>query len=415
MAIEFNTKYEKSYKELLNEGELKDIPIEFYQVSWTNFKDEHISTLNKFCNVSQIDTSINSYNSLVDSYINEEILSVLDDDEQKNLGIAYRINKSSFSNRPELATINKAIAEKSFLTNRHISLSLAQSNYNSWKKELSFLIDNIPFSLSGKGTQNIVKTNLALNKVKEKSNIILIEEPENHLSFSNMSILIDNIENYKENKQIFIVTHSNFVANKLGLQHLILVNDSNFFKFNELSFDTEKYFKKLPGFDTLRLILSKTPILCEGPSDELLIQKAYLSKYKKLPILDGVDIISVRGLSFKRFCEIANKLNKKIKIITDNDGDIENRISKKYSEYNNSEYINIFYDKDENNNTLEPSFVNTNKKNIKLLSEVLFGKELSKDELILKMQNNKSEWALKIFESEKEFEYPEHINECIKK
>jgi predicted ATP-dependent endonuclease of OLD family len=32
---------------------------------------------------------------------------------------------------------------------------------------------------------------------------------------------------------------------------------------------------KLPGYDTLRLILCNKAILVEGPSDELIVQKAY--------------------------------------------------------------------------------------------------------------------------------------------
>ena len=35
------------------------------------------------------------------------------------------------------------------------------------------------------------------------------------------------------------------------------------------------YFKKLPGYDTLRLVLAKRVILVEGPSDELVVQRAY--------------------------------------------------------------------------------------------------------------------------------------------
>lgn len=39
--------------------------------------------------------------------------------------------------------------------------------------------------------------------------------------------------------------------------------------------DTYSYFKKLPGYDTLRLILAHRVILVEGPSDDLIVQHAY--------------------------------------------------------------------------------------------------------------------------------------------
>jgi putative ATP-dependent endonuclease of the OLD family len=50
-----------------------------------------------------------------------------------------------------------------------------------------------------------------------------------------------------------------------------------------------------------------------------------------LPIEDGIDVISV-GTSFLRFLEIAEKINKPVAVITDNDGDVA-ALSKKYADY----------------------------------------------------------------------------------
>jgi putative ATP-dependent endonuclease of OLD family len=49
----------------------------------------------------------------------------------------------------------------------------------------------------------------------QKSNIVLIEEAENHLSFPKLNQLIKYISDSHNNKQIVISTHSSFVANKL--------------------------------------------------------------------------------------------------------------------------------------------------------------------------------------------------------
>lgn len=52
------------------------------------------------------------------------------------------------------------------------------------------------------------------------------------------------------------------------------------------------FFKKISGYDTLRLILCKKAILVEGDSDELVVQKAYKSKNNnRLPIEDQIDVI----------------------------------------------------------------------------------------------------------------------------
>ena len=53
-------------------------------------------------------------------------------------------------------------------------------------------------------------------------------------------------------------------------------------------------------------------MLVEGPSDELVFQKLYMqTNDRKLPIEDGIDVISVQSLAFKRFLDIANLLEKK--------------------------------------------------------------------------------------------------------
>lgn len=146
----------------------------------------------------------------------------------------------------------------------------------------------------------------------EVANLILLEEPENHLSHSNLNRLLGFIKKKCSGKQIIITTHSSFVANKLGLEDLILLNNQQTTLFRDLEEDTHKYFSKLPGYDTLRLLLASKVILVEGDCDELIVQKLYRQNNDgKLPIEDGIDVISV-GLSYKRFLEIAAKIDKKL-------------------------------------------------------------------------------------------------------
>src|ERR1700677_1154493 len=57
---------------------------------------------------------------------------------------------------------------------------------------------------------------------------------------------------------------------------------------------------RLPGHDTLRMILARRAILVEGPSDELIVQAAYVKHHGKMPLDDGVDVISVNSLAFPR-------------------------------------------------------------------------------------------------------------------
>ena len=113
--------------------------------------------------------------------------------------------------------------------------------------------DSIPYSNAGRGLQCLLKTELALNNINtNKNKIILIEEPENHLSYSNMNNLIDIIQvnSNKKSSQIIISTHSSFVLNKLGIKNLILLSNKKSSKITNLSSDTEKYFKAISEYDT---------------------------------------------------------------------------------------------------------------------------------------------------------------------
>ena len=206
---------------------------------------------------------------------------------------------------------------------------------------------DIPFHYIGKGEQCIVKNKISIRHTKAKeANLILLEEPENHLSHSKLNQLIRDLKSDRDGKQILISTHSSFVANKLGLENLILLNNCKTIRLNDLSDETQRFFEKLSGYDTLRLILCDHAILVEGDSDELIVQKAFMINNNGcLPIEKGVDVISV-GTSFLRFLEIAEKIEKKTTVVTDNDGDVD-ALKSKYEEYlgdNAKSFIQINFD-----------------------------------------------------------------------
>lgn len=409
--IKFNNHYSDAYKELLKINQIQDIPLEFYHYEWKNFAESGINPYSNTVFASIIDTSqVN--NNILGSYIGQEIKENLSEEDKRNLGSAYRSIRSRFSEEEALQRLNKEIAIRTASIVKNLGISLVSTTTSEWQNELSLSVNFIPFSFLGRGTQNIIKTNLALGNIPDKTVILLIEEPENNLSFGNMAKLIGSITDQNHGKQIFIATHSSFVANKLGLDKLILLTQKSQRRLSELPTETIRYFKKLPNYETLRMVITEKVILVEGSTDELIVQAAYIKRYSKLPISDGIDIISVNSLAFKRFCDIATLIDKKISIITDNDGDIEKNITDKYNDYKKQitdEIINIYYDRDENNNTLEDSFLHANETKI-----VELGKLFCKSDNILEyMKSHKTEWALRVFERASDFEYPEQINECI--
>ena len=211
----------------------------------------------------------------------------------------------------------------------------------------------------------------------------------------------------------------------MGLENLLLLENRKIARITELS--SADFFKKVSGYDTLRLILCKKAILVEGDSDELVVQKAYQSKNNnRLPIEDQVDVISV-GTSFLRFLELAVVLNLKVAVVTDNDGDIL-ALQKKYEAYirdNKKENIKICYDdivdtgtltiggKPYNYNTLEPKILKANGNNVSLFNSILGTAYSTLEDLQKYMKHHKTEAALAIFNSSEDIVFPSYIMEAI--
>lgn len=423
LKVAFDENYQKEYEDLVRLGGIKTLPIEYYNVSWTSFaRDENITPRTIPIKSALIDSSSNKLQNGSDIYISRIVKEFLDSNEVVEISQAHRRMKESFMSEEAIKKINDKIKTASKISDKKVELSVELSSKNAWENSLVTYLENVPFHYIGKGEQCLIKTKLALGHKKAKeANILLLEEPENHLSYSKLNQLISDIKSDNEERQVLISTHSSFVANKLGLEYLILLNDRKTVRLNQLSANTEKFFEKLSGYDTLRLILCKKAILVEGDSDELIVQKAFMdNNADKLPIENCVDVISV-GTSFLRFLEIAERIGTKVVVVTDNDGNID-ALNKKYENYignNTKPNIKICFDatvdngalQDFNYNTLEPKFLKAN--SLEKLNRVFGTAYQSDDELHKYMKTNKTECALKVFETQEDLQYPQYILDAI--
>lgn len=424
--IAFDDKYQAEYEQLVLKGDIKTLPIEYYDIYWTSFARENITARSIPIKSAMIDSSNNRFQNGSDVYISRIIRDNLDPEDIINISQAHRKMKENFMNDTSIKAINKKIKQTS-ISEKKVELSVELLSKNAWEGSLMTYLDDVPFHYIGKGEQCVIKTELALSHKKSKeASVILIEEPENHLSHSKLNQFIYSIKERHKDKQIIISTHNSFVANKLGLGNLILLNNSMTVRLNDLEPETKNFFEKVSGYDTLRLILCKKAILVEGDSDELVVQKCYmLENDGKLPIEDGIDVISV-GTSFLRFLEIAEKVNKPVVVVTDNDGDVT-AVKKKYENYlgdNAKSNVKICFDtevdtgdlmigtKSFNYNTLEPKILKIN--DLHKLNKVLGTKYDQVDDLHKYMKQNKTECALKIFDTKEELKLPYYILEAIK-
>lgn len=419
-SLQFDDKFNPEYAEFVQQKNAISIPIEFYRVNWVSFaRDKFLTSHSIPLKSALIDTAGAKTFNGSDMYVSRIIKEGLSEKEKVDISQTHRLMKEGFMGHDSVKRINEKISSIANISNKEVEISVDLATQNAWETSLITFIDKVPFHQIGKGEQCLVKTKLALGNVKAKNaNVILIEEPENHLTYGKLNELIHDIETNQNSQQVIISTHSSFVANKLGLKNLILLNNSKLLKIVDL--EAEDFFKKLPGYDTLRLILCDKAILVEGDSDELIVQRAYKDKHGKLPIADSIDVISV-GTSFKRFMEIAKSLNLKICIVRDNDGRVAS-IKAGYAEHivAGSQNIKLCMDEVEdggdlkndngtpyNYNTLEPKIVKEN--SLENMNKVLDTKFDSIDKLLQFMSKNKTECALRIFESTVKINFPKYI------
>jgi len=415
LKVELNEDFADDLQEYIRESENPAIlPTEYYTTVWRSFADNSVATRNLPFRATIIDTSLARGYLGPNKYISRIISDVLEDDQRLLLSTAYRKLKHSFMGEEGIKRINDHLEKKKGdVTTKTLTVAMDMSARSTWDSSITAHLDDIPFDSVGKGEQCRVQMKLAIEAAGD-SNVLLIEEPENHLSHSNMYKLIEEITQRGVNRQIVLTTHSNYVLNKLGIDNLKLLSLSgDTMTMTDLSPDTRDYFLKLPGYDTLRLILSAKTMLVEGPSDELIVQKAYKKKHGTLPLEDGVDVISV-GTSFLRFLEIGKLLNLDIRVVTDNDGNVA-ALRKKYEDYLDGkvENIEICFDNDNDCPTLEPQLLKAN--SLGVLNRVL-GKNFRNDnDLIDHMSKHKTDTALKVFNSSEDLNFPEYINNAIKK
>ena len=408
--IEFDEEYKEEYEELCkNPTQIKSLPIEYYKCTRQTFARNKVTNRIMPMHSLLVDTSSVANNrGIVDSYLNRMISDLLASDDRVILASAFRQMKEDFSDNLSV----KEVVDKYKYFVQDFSLSLDPSVSTNWESLLVAKIKDIPFHYIGKGEQCMTKTYMALQPRSEKPCALLIEEPENHLSHTKLNIFLDQIGKRNKNRQIIVTTHSSVVCNKLDLGNLILLGGNTPIYFNAIEESTRTFFTKLSGYDTLRVVLSNKAILVEGPCDDLIIQKAYKDRYRKLPIQDGIDIISVSGLSFKRYLTLVKGMNKQIAIITDNDG----KSQKKHEWYDNdqTETIRFFISDDDNAKPLEPQIVAANNENLDKLCKIVgYNGECDALALAEFMQKNKTDSALSIFEAEDSIAIPQYIQEAI--
>jgi len=241
---------------------VKGVPVEFYRVDWHDFAQNMVNARAVKITASLIDASRIRLESGADYYLQRIIKESLDNKQRAQLASSFRLLQEEFAAYPEIQEINNALdANQDEITDKRLTLAMDASQSTNWEGSLAPHLDNLPFQFSGSGERNKLKILLALARKLEDAHVILIEEPENHLSFSSLNQLIEKIGAKCKDRQVIIATHSSYVVNKLGLENLMLLSGQQVSRLTDLPTGTRDYFRKLPGYDTLRLVLAKAAFL----------------------------------------------------------------------------------------------------------------------------------------------------------
>lgn len=281
---------------------------------------------------------------------------------------------------------------------------------------LSVYEDSIPLENKGSGMESLIKTQIALNR-EDGLDTILIEEPENHLCFTNLKQMLQQILDHEDNSQIILTTHSNMIASRLNLGNVIWIAENQYLSLKDVDPQTSAFFVKADDNEFLQLLLSKKVILVEGATEYLLLPKFYEMKTGRTVENDEISIISCNGISYKRYLEIAERTAKKIAVITDNDHE-QTKIDEAIVFNQENEKQHVFMGTTLNDWTWEACIYNCNKEKLDDMIQVREGAQYlfhGKDygQVLGKMLSNKVETAYQMLISEEEFTIPVYVEEAI--
>lgn len=403
LKISPNDDFSKEIYEILEKKDFA-FPFEYYKCEFKKFSDAPFNNYNKPIHYVVIDNSNISNEYFMKEYINNLYCAYADLSLKNQCNNDFRKLKKDFEEN-NLKELNKKIPEINFGLSTHTKYSL--------ENNLTIYEQGINIQNKGSGSQCTLKIKSSINKCAENIDIILIEEPENHLSDMNMKKMLIDIINSKS-KQTFITTHNSVICSRLNLKKLIALGEENNVitsDFKKIDKDTADFFIKCPSYNILNFILSKKVILVEGAAEYILMEKFYEIVNEKNPNENDVNIISVSGLSFERYLKIAQALNIKVAVLTDNDYDYKNNITEKYIEYVNDK-IKVYSDSNNDRHTFEACLYEDNKD----LFENKIKLTTSSDKLKF-MLNNKAESAYRILKelenSDINIKIPNYIKDAL--
>lgn len=404
LSIEPDTTLSRQTYQVLHD-EHASFPFEFYSISFCTFSGDTYNGYTKKVKTVMLDNSTIGNEYALNEYISTIYGTVLSQVEQLATKHSYGNSKSGFKDGV-LAPFNAKLPDG-------YSFSVKNTGKNCLENDLTIEMGGVPISEKGTGVQCVVKTQLALSRAEDIP-VILLEEPENHLSHLNMRRMIDDIERSQQ-AQLFISTHSDLISTRLDLRNCILMNSTepaSTVSLGLIDEGTANFFMKAPDNNMLQFVLAKKVVLVEGDA-EFILMDAFCKRVFNQTLAElGIDVIAVDGKCFKRYLEIAKQIGVRVAVVTDNDENYAENITAAYDGYMNNEFDNIRVYADTSNDryTFEVAVYNDNEADC----EELFGADRRTLTVLKYMLANKAEAAYKLLLHKAEtIVVPQYIREAL--
>lgn len=184
--------------------------------------------------------------------------------------------------------------------------------------------DNL-YPTSGEGRKKLLVYSiyglLAENEEATKINLFLIEEPGNHLHRALQLSLSRYLFNESDSKYLFLTTHSSLILTEMNQVNLVRIYNSNKINSASIFYEVPKEYKNLRlklNKGLSEAIFADRVLLVEGPSEEVLFSRV-LRAVNPCYEIQGIYILPVLGINFKRYIDILHALNICCIVKTDND------------------------------------------------------------------------------------------------
>ena len=215
----FGVRFECKYDEELGSGMEHTIlegkiPYEYYSLTWTTFANRPYQIIKRPLNFLSIDTTSSAATQSFNYYNRTLFTSRYDEATRAKARNEFRLKLEEAFDSANLPPISEK--QKFGVDSKKVVLENILSVYE----------DSIPLENRGSGMESLIKTQIALDRANGLD-VILMEEPENHLSFSTLRKMLEEISKQQKNSQIIVATHNNMIVSRLNLNNVLWITEGD--------------------------------------------------------------------------------------------------------------------------------------------------------------------------------------------